>query len=252
VEGERDPTEENAATVDEIVESERASQLPGAVGLGDLLQRMGRLYRADPVKAVRGQGFINQLHEYVGSQLQARLTRFAVNRGIEVRYEATVLGSTKPKNVDIAVIDPDNGPLMLIGVRSQMSSVGKNVLTYYEGIVGECLSLQDRFPMATHGYIYLHPRTSIKAGKERETIDHHRYAQMYAAVTGREGAAYKSLRGIFDEFAYMVVDFEQNPPQLDDAIVRRAVPHPDMSINTFIDRLIARFNARTLFWQVFV
>ena len=106
--------------------------------------------------------------------------------------------------------------------------------------------------MATHGYIYLHPRTSIKAGKERETIDHPRYAQMYAAVTGREGAAYKSLRGIFDEFAYMVVDFEQDPPQLHDEIVRRAVQDRDMSINTFIERLIAKFNARTLFWDVFV
>lgn len=252
LEEERALTEEHAATLDEVVESGRANLPVNAVGLGDLLQRMGSIYRADPVKAVRGQGFISQLHEYVGTQLQARLTRFAVNRGIEVRYEATVLGSTKPKNVDISVIDPENGPLMLIGVRSQMSSVGKNVLTYYEGIVGECLSLQDRFPMATHGYIYLHPRTSIKAGKERETIDHPRYAQMYAAVTGREGAAYKSLRGIFDEFAYMVVDFEQDPPQLHDEIVRRAVQDRDMSINTFIERLIAKFNARTLFWDVFV
>lgn len=95
------------------------------------------------------------------------------------------------------------------------------------------------------------PLTSIKAGKEREAIRHARYAQMYAAVTGREGAAYKSLRGIFDEFAYLVVDFEQDPPQLHDEIVRQAVPARDMSIKTFIDRLVATFNARTLFWDVF-
>ncbi len=236
---------------DEVVASERIGSSDDAVGLGVMLRHMGEIYRVDPVQAVRGQGFINNLHEYVGSQLKARLTRFAVKRGIEVRYEATVLGSTKPKNVDVAVIEPNNGPLMLVGVRSQMSSVGKNVLTYYEGIVGECLSLQDRFPMATHGYIYLHPLTSIKEGKERESIDHRRYAQMYAAVTGREGAAYKSLRGIFDEFAYMVVDFEKDPPTLHDELVREATPGTDMSINTFVDRLIATFNARTLFWDVF-
>ncbi len=236
---------------DEIIESERAGLSTGAVGLSDVLRRMGEVYRADPVKAVRGQEFIFHLHKYVGSQLEARLTKFAVNSGIAVRYEATVLGSTKPKNVDVSVIEPNNGPLMLVGVRSQMSSVGKNVLTYYEGIVGECLSLQDRFPMATHGYIYLHPLTSIKEGKQKEAIDHGRYAQMYAAVTGRSGAAYKSLRGIFDEFAYMVVDFEQAPPELYDEVVRRAVPDIDMSINTFVERLIATFNARTLFWDVF-
>lgn len=42
-----------------------------------------------------------------------------------------------PKDVDVAVMDPDNGPLMLVGVRSQMSSVGKNQPNDYEGIVGE-------------------------------------------------------------------------------------------------------------------
>ena len=158
----------------------------------DVLGKMGDSYRSDPIAAVRGQRFIKQLHQFVGSQLESRLTAFARKRGIRVVYEATVLGSTKPKDVDVAVIDPANGPLLLVGIRSQMSSVGKNVLTYYEGIVGECISLQDRFPMATHGYIYLHPRTSIMPGKEREAIDHGRYARMYAAVTNRIGPDYKN------------------------------------------------------------
>lgn len=236
---------------DEIVESERATSPAEVVGLSDVLRQMGDTYRRDPNLAVRGQAFIKYLHRYVGTQLEARLTRFAVRRNIRVQYEAKILGSTKPKDVDVAVIDPDNGPLILVGVRSQMSSVGKNVLTYYEGIVGECISLQDRFPMSTHGYIYLHPLTSIKQGKQTEAIDHARYARMYAAVTGRSGPDYKSLRGIFDEFAYMVVDFEQTSPTLHDQRVQAAVPKLDMSINTFVERIIATFNARTLFWDVF-
>jgi hypothetical protein len=183
--------------------------------------------------------------------LEARLTRFAVRRGIKVEYEATILGSTKPKDVDVAVTDPQSGPLVLVGVRSQMSSIGKNVLTYYESIVGECISLQDRFPMSTHGYIYLHPMTSIKQGKEREAIDHKRYARMYAAVTGRSGPGYKNLRGIFDQFACMIVDFEENPPKLRDEIVWEAAPSLDMAISTFTERIISTFNARELFWDVF-
>ncbi len=236
---------------EEIVESERAGNPAEAIGLSDVLRQMGETYRANPVAAVRGQAFIKLLHRYVGTQLEAHLTRFAVRRGIRVQYEAKILGSTKPKDVDVAVVDPDNGPLVLVGVRSQMSSVGKNVLTYYEGIVGECISLQDRFPMATHGYIYLHPRTSIKEGKEREAIDHGRYARMYAAVTGRSGPDYKTQRGIFDQFAYMVVDFEETPPRLRDDVVRAAVAAPDLSVNSFVDRIIATFNDRTLFWDVF-
>lgn len=243
--------EEENPDIDQVVESERAGELDQAVGLPRVLREMGETYRLDPNAAVRGQTFIKLLHQYIGSQLEARLTKFAVRRGIKVRYEATVLGSTKPKDVDVAVMDPDNGPLVLIGVRSQMSSVSKNVLTYYEGIVGECISLQDRFPMSTHGYVYLHPLTSIKQGLEHEVIDHRRYARMYEAVVGRTGAGYKSLRGIFDEFAYMVVDFTANPPSLHDDVVKAAVPDVDMSISTFVGRVIDTFNSRTLFWDVF-
>jgi hypothetical protein len=239
--------------VDEVVASEPRSDADTGTGSGlaETLREMGKVYRANPVLAVRGQSFIKHLHRLVQDELTRRLTRFAVQRGIQVRLESTILGSTKPKNVDIAVMDPDNGPLILIGVRSQMSSVGKNVLTYYEGIVGECISLQDRFPMSAHGYIYLHPLTSILSGKERESIDHRRYARMYAAVTGRSGPGYKSLRGIFDQFAYMVVNFEEDPPELRDDLVRAAVPNLDMSVTSFVDRMIRTFNSRTLFWDVF-
>lgn len=237
--------------IDEVVASDRAGSLEDAIGLPKVLRDMGSTYRVNPVVAVRGQEFIKYLHKYVGSQLEARLTKYARRRKIQVKFEATVLGSTKPKDVDVAVIDPENGPLVLIGVRSQMSSVGKNVLTYYEGIVGECISLQDRFPMSTHAYIYLHPLTSIKEGKEREAIDHKRYARMYAAVTGRTGPSYKSLRGIFDQFAYMVVDFEQSPPKLHDDIVKAAVSDIDMSVDTFVERVVQTFNSRLLFWDVF-
>jgi hypothetical protein len=211
---------------------------------------MGRTYRENPTGAVRGQSFIKRLHRYVQSQLSVRLTEFALRRNINVVLEPTILGSSKPKDVDVAVVDPENGPLVLIGLRSQMSSVGKNVLTYYEGIIGECISLQDRFPMSTHAYIYLHPLRSIKEGLEDESIDHVRYARMYAAITGRSGPAYKTLRGVYDQFAYMIVDFESNPPKLHDDILQTAAPQTDLRVGTLVDRVVDTFNARTLFWDV--
>ena len=262
--------EEHDPETDEIKVSERAGSLDEAVGVSDLLQEMGASYRADPVQAVRSQDFIQFLHRYIGTQLEARLTDFAVRRGIRVVYkdettvtdskgrarvkkisEAHILSSTKPKNVDVAVIDPENGPLVIIGVRSQMSSVGKNVLTYYEGIVGECISLQDRFPMSTHAYVYLHPLTSIKEGKEAESIDHKRYARFYADTSGRTGPTWKTIRGVFDQFAYMIVDFERDPPSLCDEIVKSSVPGTDMALSTFVDRIVNTFNSRLLFWDVF-
>lgn len=212
---------------------------------------MGSIYRADPVKAVRGQAFIKVLHQYLIGEIEERLTPYARRRGINVVAEARILGSHKPKDVDVAVVDPENGPLMLIGVRSQMSSVGKNVLTYYEGIVGECISLQDRFPMSTIGYVYLMPLRPIKTGREREAVDHPRYAKMYAAITGRSGQDYKNVRGVYDQFAYLVVDFDKKPPEIRDDLVEGSVPDCDLHIATFVDRMIETFRSRLLFLDVF-
>lgn len=212
---------------------------------------MGGIYRADPVKAVRGQAFIKCLHGYLINEIDSRLTPYARRRGIKVVAEATILGSHKPKDVDVAVIDPENGPLLMIGVRSQMSSVGKNVLTYYEGIVGECISLQDRFPMSTIGYVYLMPLRPIKEGKELELVDHPRFAKMYAAITGRSGQDYKNVRGVYDQFAYLVVDFDKEPPEIRDDLVEASVPLCDLHIATFVDRMLDTFKSRLLFVDVF-
>lgn len=218
-------------------------------------------YDEDPVNAVRGQGFIKMLHRYIADDLRSRLTDEARRQGVEVKEEAKLFGSHKPKDADVAVIHPDNGALMSVGVRSQMSSVGQNVLEYYQGIIGECISLQDRFPMAVYGYAYLHPVLSKKWGKvngERvlrdEYPDHPRYARMYSAIAGRDGTQYKDIRGIYDQFAYLVVDFDNTPlPAIRDDIVQGAVPleERDMQISTFVDRLVGTFKKRNIWLDYF-
>lgn len=219
--------------------------------LDEALLEMKRIYSENPVVAVRGQAFIKILHDFLADQLDARLSAPARRRGIRVMREPMILGSHKPKNVDVAVIDPTNGPLLLVGVRSQMSSVSKNVLNYYEGIVGECISLQDRFPMAVTGYVYLMPLRAIKVGAESQAIDHQRYARMYAQITGRGGQDYKSVRGVYDHFAYMVVDFNEDQPVLLDDLVTAAAPNAQLRVGDFVDRMIATFSERHLFLSVF-
>lgn len=216
----------------------------------EILRKMHRVYAKNPDLAVRGQAFIKILHRGLSADLTARLTAYSVRRKIEVKEEVTIFGSHKPKDVDVAVVDPANGPLVMIGVRSQMSSVGKNALTYYGEIIGECISLQDRFPMAVVGYVYLMPLRPIKEGKKGETINHARYSEFYDAITGREGPAYKSIRGIFDQFAYMIVDFGQTPPVLRDDLLSKAISH-NLDISTFVDRMIETFKRRHLFLDVF-
>lgn len=223
------------------------------------LEAMKENYEADPVGAVRSQSFIKLFHNLIADELEQRLTSSAKKRGIRVEQEAKIFGSYKAKDVDVSVIDPINGPLMLIGVRSQMSSVAKNALTYYQDIVGEAISLQERFPMCVTGYAYIHPKyawskdSSSVSGQwaDKEKINHKRYARMYASISGRDDRLYKHQIGSYDHFAYSVIDFTDDPVSLDEEIVANSLSSEgvDLSIYTFIDRLIETFLKRNVWME---
>ncbi|XAS78291.1 hypothetical protein V3G39_17835 (plasmid) [Dermatophilaceae bacterium Sec6.4] len=223
--------------------------------LQDILESMKAIFQADPEKAVRSQEFIQTFHSFVADDFRAFLTTKATKAGVKVVEEAKIFGSYKSKDVDVAVVHPTNGPLILVGVRSQMSSVGKNVLTYYQDIVGEAISLQERFPMCTTGYAYLHPLEVVpwqkKDGKwvKAENPNHHRFARMYAAIGDRDDRLYKHQTGSYDHFAYSVVDFQSDPVKLRDDIIKRAVDSLEMSILTFVPRLVETFHSRNLWVQ---
>ncbi|PSQ98703.1 MAG: hypothetical protein BRD48_06260 [Bacteroidetes bacterium QS_9_68_14] len=134
-----------------------------------------------------------------------------------------------------------------------MSSIGKNVLTDYEGIVGECASLSGslsdgRSRIRLLAPAHLHQR--IKEGKEEESIAHACYARTYEAITGRAGPNYENPRGVYDQFTCAVVDFERSPPALRDDVVSEAAGETDLPISTFVDRVVETFDARMLFWDV--
>jgi hypothetical protein len=95
------------------------------------------------------------------------------------------------------------------------------------------------------------PIRPIKAEMGGEQIDHQRYARMYAAITNRSGIEYDKVRGIYDQFAYMVVDFESEPPIIRDDLLAAGAPGIDLSISTFVDRLVQTAADRMLFWDVF-
>lgn len=233
--------------------------------LADVLRDMKAKYDENPVKAVRSQGFIKMLHRYIADDLRSRLTDMARQQGVQVKEEAKIFGSHKPKDADVAVIHPNNGVLLSVGVRSQMTSLSNNVLEYYQGIIGECISLQDRFPMAVYGYAYLHPlrhrklvTRNVNGEKQKVNVevetDYRRYARMYSAIAGRDGSQYKDIRGVYDQFAYLLVDFNKTPlPEVRDDLVQSSVPveERDMRIDTFVDRLVETFKRRNLWLDYF-
>ncbi|MBW8010468.1 MAG: hypothetical protein FVQ83_04385 [Chloroflexi bacterium] len=198
------------------------------------LKQMKDSYVENPVVAVRSQRFIKLLHEYCVEELESL--------GVpseKIFMEATVLGSHKSKNVDVAMIDNINGPLIIIGIRSQMSSIGKNILTYYEEIIGDCISLHDRFPMAVICYVYLLPTQPIKPGLESEVVNLDRAEKLYNLITNR--GDWRNTKDKYEHFAFLKVDFTQEPPELLDTI-------PSLSIHDFFDKIEETYNERNLFF----
>jgi hypothetical protein len=83
--------------------------------LVECLQNMKAIYVDAPVASVRNQSFINVLHDWCVSELR----KVGINdSSFSIQKEATIFGSHKPKDVDVAVIENINGPQIIIGIRS--------------------------------------------------------------------------------------------------------------------------------------
>lgn len=231
--------------------------------LVDCLAQMKATYIADPTAAVRGATFIYKLHKFCVEELEQAIGSGKVQKielsemkqpmgkphypavkidpqKYQLMQEVTLFGSHKNKDEDIALTHFANGPQIAIGVRSQMSSVGKNIENYYEGIIGECISLHDRFPMATLGYVYLLPKNPIKPGLDEE-IDLDRAESLFKKITNR--ADWHNPNDRYEHFAFLKVDFSTDPPTILPTV-------PELSIETFFDKLVKTHNERNLFNQL--
>jgi hypothetical protein len=197
----------------------------------ECLQKMKTIYVAAPVASVRSQSFINVLHDWCVLELR----NVGINDcSFSILKEATIFGSHKPKDVDVAVIENINGPQIIIGIRSQMSSVSKNILTYYEEIIGDCISLHDRFPMAVLCYIYLLPRKAIKGGNP-EMVNLDRAERLFERITVRND--WRDPKDKYEHFAFLKVDFETDPPTIIET-------SPLLCIDNFFDKIVRTYNDR--------
>jgi len=230
------------------------------IALSNCLATMKSNYLENPVTSVRGSNFIFPLHAYCISELNRIISPSTVQTipltdmsrptgkphypktpidasKYQLMQEATLFGSHKNKDTDIIISHYANGPQIIIGVRSQMSSIGKNIENYYEGIIGECISLHDRFPMATIGYVYMLPTRPIKPGLNEE-VNLEKAESLFEKITGRTD--WRSSHDKYEHFAFLKVDFTKDPPE-----VLSTKAH--LQIETFFDRLIETHNDRNIF-----
>jgi len=212
--------------------------------LTNTLIQMKRLYEEDPVKAVRGQGMINKLHEFSILELK----RLGISeRKVTIKSEGIIFGTHKPKKVDVVVIHPQAGPLIAISIRSQMSSIDKNFSNYYEGIIGDVISLHNRYPDLVVGEIYMLPKETIikdKSGRRRiEPHDLRRKEELFKRITNRKNGSDPPDR--YEHLAFLAVDFIKEPPEVLD------IPEDQsMRIENFYDKLLATYQERNPFLDI--
>lgn len=212
--------------------------------LTNTLIEMKRLYEENPQKAVRGQGMIKQLHDFSIRELK----RLGISeRKFIIKPEATIFGAHKPKEVDVAVIHKEVGPLIIVSIRSQMSSIDKNFINYYEGIIGDVISLHEKYPDLVIGEIYMLPKETIirdlDGHRRIEPHDLRKKEKLFKRITNRKDG--KDRLDKYEHLAFLAVDFVKEPPEVLD------IPEdPTLRIEDFYDKLLRTYEERNPFLDI--
>ena len=226
----------------------------------ETLIKMKEIYDQDPTISVRSKAFIKVLDEYCVYELERlgikdKVCPIGIGDGtrkkkttITVKQETSLIGKHRPKDVDVCVYTKESGPIIAISTRSQMSSVGKNIINYYEGIIGDVINLHENFPSLVIGEIYLLPTEPIKKKADgtimKETINFATIEHMFSLITERENK--DSPPDKYEHFAFLVVDFTKNPPEL-----HQTFPSSDkLKIDNFFDKLLKTHNERSPFLKI--
>jgi hypothetical protein len=199
---------------------------------------------------IRSYRLIMPIHEAVKESLAEELSSqgraFAVHPPMgKSSLGLKFMGFLKGKNQDVSVLFDDDeptpeeiaeGPLsgltdpigesvsrrsLVIGVRSQMSSVNKNFDTLMERLFAETLNMRLRLPRLVMGEVYLLPvveydSEAMKQNEvawERRPVDLQRFIRTFASFSGR-GAHNYDDEYKYERSALVLADFREDPPKV--------------------------------------
>lgn len=182
---------------------------------------------------IRSQKIINLIHEFVKNDF--------VNCGVPPQMIFPPVGSSNPeikikgflksKNQDVTIIPTesqvvlsdtdsiDNEKILSVNIRSQLSSLAKNIDTLYERTFAEALNLHLSYPRQCLGEVYLIPthEYSDTAMLQNQVVYKsvskiENYIKMFQAINNRldtEKDGYK-----YERVCLLIVDFRQENPKL--------------------------------------
>jgi hypothetical protein len=180
--------------------------------LTNTLKRMKDLYVADPTHAVRSKEFITEFQNYCATELRARGLE---SNGLKIQMERKIIVDRGRVEADIGLFDSDGDPKLVVDVRSQMSSLGKNFNNYIRMKAGEVESIHQKYPNCVVGLIYIHPTGNLETKKPVNPVGSFNYvsaAKQLVLLSGREATSIHA--SLYENVAYCVVDFKPDPPKL--------------------------------------
>ena len=168
---------------------------------------------------IRSKKLIEMLHKYVEEELRRRF-RYP----LQIYRDKPVYGYPKTKNQDFLIQPPQDGqqsystgPIAIINVRSQLSSIEKNYDTLFERLFAEALNLHNRFPYVVLGYVYLLPKIGYdeeaaknKIVKFSERYDIEKYILSFLSIANRRDP--NDVPWKYERISLLIVDFEKDTP----------------------------------------
>ena len=204
---------------------------------------------------IRSESLIRRIHEITKQSLHDELDRLRIRHGIhppigEQSPELHIWGYLKKKKQDVVVFIGDaqrrrerieEGPLkgqtdevggiaaknaMVIGVRSQLSSVNKNFDTLMERTFAESFNLRLRHPQLVMGEVYLlavkdydeQLMKSNRVGWKTTFTKIERFISIFNGFSQRN--EYVNVRNFYkyERCLLLLVDFSSSPPKIFETI----------------------------------
>lgn len=222
---------------------------------------------------IRSQKLIKYLHEYIKQEL----INYKVNPEKIFpppklsRPELKLVGFLKAKDQDICVVpnvdltksrivdNPEIEKIISINVRSQLSSLKKNIDTLHERTFAEALNLHLKYPNQCLGEVYLIPtheyddKTMLESKvtfKRVSNIEH--YVEIFQAISNRVDVKEDQFK--YERACLLIVDFSKDDPKLyssthqliEDQLVpsNTKISLENLDIGSFVPDLLKIYDSR--------
>jgi hypothetical protein len=212
----------------------------------------GKLYsngHAAKEALIKSQRLILRIHEVVKVSLHEELTKTGRKNSIfppvgQSNPELLISGFIKAKKQDVVILFDDDLPRVeviqegllagtkdkvgkaesersiVVGVRSQLSSVDKNFDTLMERTFAETLNLRLRLPKLVMGEVYLLPvvEYDIEAMRENRVawesrpVKVDKFIRTFLGISGRKPQDFNDDLYKYERTSLILIDFQKTPP----------------------------------------